>query len=131
MKFILFILISISLSGFSQSNSDFEMQLKLKYSDNYISHIKSNNIDLYQFYISELKSSFEFVDLNSNLKYNELIAYDFINKQEKNAPEFTEATFSLYNYKFTRYKDKDVVYRIPGTNQGVLIYSKEKFTSKL
>jgi len=131
MKFLIIAFLSISLSAFSQNTNSIDEQLRLKYSDKVIEHIKANNSQRYKFYLSELKSSFEFVDLNPNLKYNDLTPYDFINKQEKLAPEFSEETFSLYNYKFIRYKDKDIVYRIPGTSQGILIYSKERFTSKL
>ncbi len=131
MRFIIITLLSITISGFSQNTNDFDSQLKLKYSDKVIEYIKANNSQLYNFYLSELKSSFEFVELDQNLKYNDLTPYDFINKQEKPAPEFSKETFSLYNYKFIRYKSKDIIYRIPRTNQGILIYSKNKFTSKL
>ena len=130
MRFIIITLLSITISGFSQNTNDFDSQLKLKYSDKVIEYIKANNSQLYNFYLSELKSSFEFVELDQNLKYNDLTPYDFINKQEKPAPEFSKETFSLYNYKFIRYKSKDIIYRIPRTNQGILIYSKNKFTSK-
>ena len=131
MKFIIIALLSISLNGFSQDLTNLDDQLRLRYSDKIIEHIKANNTQLYNFYLSELKSSFEFVDLKPNLKYNELTAYDFINQQAKEAPEFTPESFSLYNYKFIRYKDKNIVYRIPGSSQGILIYSKEKFSSNL
>ena len=131
MKFIIVILFSIAINGFSQNTNNIEDQLKLKYSDKIIEHVKANDKALYNSYLSEIKSSYEFTKLDSKLKYNDLTPYDFINKQEKPAPEFSEKTFSLYNYKFIRYKDKDIVYRIPGTNQGILIYSKERFTSKL
>ena len=130
MKFIIIILFMIALNGFSQNTNSLDNQLKLKYSEKLIEYIKTNKPELYNFYLSELKSSFEFVELNPDLKYEELVAYDFINKEEKEAPEFSEATFSLYNYKFTRYKNEDIVYRIPNSNQGILIYSKERFTSK-
>lgn len=117
--------------GFSQGNGDFEQQLKLKFSENYIGQLKEKNPNKYQFYIQELKSSFEFVELNPNLKYDELEPFDFHQNQPKEAPLFSVETFSLYHYKFIRYEDKDIVYKIPGSNQGILIYSKEKFNKKL
>jgi len=131
MKFIFIALFLFTISGFSQSTSSLEDQLKLRYSSEYIEYVKIQKTELYNFYLSELKSSYEFTKLDSKLKYKDLTPYDFINKQEKPAPEFSEETFSLYNYKFIRYKSKDIIYRIPGTNQGILIYSKDKFTSKL
>ncbi len=130
MRILLISLILFTLSAFSQTSNSLDNQLRLKYSDNMIEYLKANKPDLYNFYLSELKSSFEFVDLKPDLKYNDLTPYDFINKQEKEAPAFSRESFSLYNYKFIRYKDKDIVYKIPGTNQGILIYSKERFTSK-
>jgi len=130
MRVLIIALMFTSINVFSQNTNNLEEQLKLKYSEEVIEYLKTNDLERYNFYLSELKSSFEFVDLNPNLKYNELIPYDFINKQEKTPPEFSEASFSLYNYKFIRYKGKDIVYRIPNSTQGILIYSKEKFTSK-
>ena len=130
MKTILLILFSFAITAFSQTESSLDEQLKLKYSDQVIEYIKTNDTQRYNFYLSELKSSFEFVELRPDWKYISLTAYDFINKQEKPAPDFTEATFSLYNYKFIRHKSEDLTYRIPGTNEGILIYSKERFTAK-
>ena len=131
MKFIFIALFLFTISGFSQSTSSLEDQLRLRYSSEYIEYVKTQKTELYNFYLSELKSSYEFIELRSDLKYNDLIGYDFINQQEKNIEFISNEKFSLYNYKFIRYKNKDIAYRIPGTNQGILIYSKEKFTSKL
>ncbi|MBN2669632.1 MAG: hypothetical protein JXR60_10425 [Bacteroidales bacterium] len=128
--FLAFFMLVAALSQ-AQTGMGYDDQLRLKYSEKWINHVKTTQPKLYNSYISELKSSFEFVDLKPDQKYQELIPFNFITQQQKAAPVFSEDTFSLYNYQFVRYKDQDVVYKIPNTNRGVLIYSKNKFESML
>lgn len=123
-------LILVSITCVAQ-NQDVRDQLELKFSKSYLKQLQVENLDKYNFHIAELKFSFEFVELEPGLDYEELMPYDFINKTTKDYPIFSEEKFSLYNYKFIRYKDNDVIYKIPGSNQGVLIYSKENFNSKI
>ena len=131
MKLIFLILFSVTLNAFSQTALSINDQLQLKYSDKVLEYLQENDPNLYQGYIAELESSFEFIDIDNNLSYPELLAYDFINMQEKEAPIFSESSFSLYNYKFDRNPEKDIIYKIPGTVKGILIYSKSRFLKSL
>ncbi len=112
-----------------------EEQLLLKFDENYITQLKDVNAQLYDFYVTELLNSFEFVILEDNVNYPVLEAYDFHNQVAKEAPYVTNSrTFCLYNYRFERYPNQDVIYRIPNsekTDFGVKIYSKENFNKKL
>jgi len=124
-----FFMLIASLS-YAQSNLDFDAQLRLKYSDSFIQQVKQSYPDEYNSLVSELKSSFEFVELNQNLKYPDLEPFDFLLQQVKPAPAFSPQTFSLNHYKFVRYENDDIIYRIPGTQKGVLIYSKNRYYNK-
>lgn len=115
--------------AYAQSSA--EEQLKLRFDDNYLVQLKEKQPELYNRYLSELKCSFEFVTLENNLKYPELQGFNYRTGENAAIPFDSQENFFLYNYKFIRYKDQDVIYRIPGSNQGILIYSKEKFESKL
>jgi hypothetical protein len=123
-------LLAVGISG-AYSQSSVEEQLKLRFDENYLTQLQVKNPNLYNSYISELKCSFEFVNLKPDLKYPELLGYNYLTKENVAVTYTTVENFSLYNYKFVRYKDKDIVYKIPGSNQGILIYSKDKFESKL
>ena len=129
MKTTFLVLFSFAITAFSQTTLSIQDQLRLKYSDDIIEFLQTSKPAQYQTYVAELESSFEFVDNASS--YPELVAYDYINKQEKEAPVFSEATFSLNNYKIDRNPEKDIIFKIPGTNKGILLYSKRRFLKSL
>lgn len=132
MKTILFLmLLSIGSVYGQQSLKPVEEQLRLKYSDSYLSQLEELSPNIYRFYGMELLHSYEFVDLEVGHTYPELIPFNYLTKEPKPAPVFNVKTFSLYDYKFNRPQSEDMTFRIPGSDKGVLIYSKEKFLSKL
>jgi len=122
-----FFMLIASLS-YAQSTMDYESQLRLRFTDNFLQQLQQLQPEKYNAYISELKCSYEFVVLKPDQKYPELEAWDYHLNQPKVAPAYTPQTFSLYHYRFVRYEKDDMVYRIQGTQQGGFHCSKVVFS---